>query len=458
MPPASEGWRRLHPLSPFLRAGRLGLVGIYIVLDAANEDIAENAGELVAVALLTGLAFALAMGVYGYVAWRITGYRLDGQELRVRTGVVFRSHRHVPLARLESVDVARPLVARIFGLADVRVEVASRGGTEVHLRYLSEPEAWALRERLTDARRLLRGGPPETPVLRPLLEVPSRELVLGYAVAPAALVAVVAVLVMAVTAVADRQGAPAVALIVAVTMPLVLITVAVRFDRLYRFRLAEDDDGLHIQRGLVNQLSQKVAVGRLQSIRIEEPALWRPFGRARLIADVAGYRGGERERAAESAVLLPIAPMTVVHYLAAQLPTAFPAGEVEFSPAPRAARWRAPLRWRYYGVGWTPVHAVVRSGILRRRTDIVPYAKLQSLRLVQGPWQRRLALASLHLDTAGSRVAARAAHRGTKEAVDLARRSRQADAAGRPAPVGHDDLPGSTCWDHRAPARGRGGT
>jgi len=50
----------------------------------------------------------------------------------------------------------------------------------------------------------------------------------------------------------------------------------------------------------------------------------------------------------------------------------------------------------------------------------VPLARVQSLRLVQGPWQRRLGLASLHADTAGRRLTggvARHRARGDAEAL-----------------------------------------
>ncbi|HET7719604.1 MAG TPA: PH domain-containing protein, partial [Acidimicrobiales bacterium] len=97
---------------------------------------------------------------------------------------------------------------------------------------------------------------------------------------------------------------------------------------------------------------------------------------------------------------------------------------------PAAARWRAPIRWRSYSVAWDETHAVTRRGLLRRRTDIVPHRKVQSLRVTQGPWQRALGLATLHLDTAGTRIRARALHRSRDEAERLAWESRQAAVTG----------------------------
>jgi putative membrane protein len=43
--------------------------------------------------------------------------------------------------------------------------------------------------------------------------------------------------------------------------------------------------------------------------------------------------------------------------------------------------------------------------------------------VTQGPWQRRLDLATLHLDSAGSRIRATALHRDVGEALELAQRT-----------------------------------
>ena len=74
--------------------------------------------------------------------------------------------------------------------------------------------------------------------------------------------------------------------------------------------------------------------------------------------------------------------------------------------------------------GSTPSRAdgrvfVARRGRLRRETDIVPHVRLQSARLTQGLVQRRLGLATIHLDTTPGPVHLTAAHRGADEARRL---------------------------------------
>jgi hypothetical protein len=74
------------------------------------------------------------------------------------------------------------------------------------------------------------------------------------------------------------------------------------------------------------------------------------------------------------------------------------------------------------------------SGRLRRITCWVPLEKAQSLRHVQGPVQRRLSLASVHVDTAGRAVHATLRDRDAAEAAyaleELTARTRREGSAG----------------------------
>jgi uncharacterized membrane protein YdbT with pleckstrin-like domain len=68
------------------------------------------------------------------------------------------------------------------------------------------------------------------------------------------------------------------------------------------------------------------------------------------------------------------------------------------APVPRRARWCLPLLWRGCGHGTTDAVFVTRSGLVKRRVTLVPHAKVQSVRLEQGPWQRKLRLADVAVD------------------------------------------------------------
>ena len=85
-------------------------------------------------------------------------------------------------------------------------------------------------------------------------------------------------------------------------------------------------------------------------------------------------------------------------------------------PAPAAARFKSPLRYHHLSLGHNDTCVVTTSGRLTRITAWTPVGKLQSVRRVQGPVQRRLGLASVRLDTAGRNIRAAIRDRETAEA------------------------------------------
>jgi putative membrane protein len=422
-------WRRLHPLSPLLKAGRFVVVATALLAD----DLATRLDVRPAWAALFLLG-ALVIGAgAGWWAWKTTGYRVTAEEVELRTGMLFRRDRRVPLARLESIDLARPLFARLFGLAQVRLEAVSDQKSEVRLSYLDRDAAVALRdelrirmERSAAAAPGVESAGPES--LRPIARVPTRDLLVATVVVRT--VAAWSVLFVVGVSIFGLFGlGPALAFVLTVGLPCGILPVAIGLaeaERLYGFALSEGGHGLHVTRGLLNEMQQVVPLDRVQAVAVVEPFLWRFFGWARLVVDVAGYRGGSNQDRDKTSVLLPVAPAALVAEVLSRAQPDLRLDQLSYVRAPAAARWRAPVLWRSYSMALDGRHAVIRRGVLRRRTDIVPHRKVQSLRVTQGPWQRSLGLATLHLDTAGTRIRAQAPHREQEEAERLAWASRRA--------------------------------
>ncbi len=147
-----------------------------------------------------------------------------------------------------------------------------------------------------------------------------------------------------------------------------------------------------------------------------EPLLWRRLGWCRLELDLAGRQQKKGENRAESKRLravLPVGSRAVAEELLDRL---LPDRPREQSRPPRRAWWKSPLRYRWLAWGRTETCVVATSGRLRRVTCWVPLEKVQSFRRIQGPAQRRLRLASLHLDTAGRSLHATLRDRDLAEA------------------------------------------
>src|SRR5699024_1774932 len=96
---------------------------------------------------------AVALAVLGAVllgllSWWFTRYRLGADTLEMHTGAIFRQHREVRYDRIQAVDLVRPLLARLCGLSEVRVESAGGGDSHVAIAYLRHADAEAVRSRL----------------------------------------------------------------------------------------------------------------------------------------------------------------------------------------------------------------------------------------------------------------------------------------------------------------------
>ena len=95
------------------------------------------------------------------------------------------------------------------------------------------------------------------------------------------------------------------------------------------------------------------------------------------------------------------------------------AGPPSLSGPPRRARRKAPLSYHFLAAGHDAATAMGVTGRLRKVTTWVPLEKVQSVRMVTGPVQRALSLATVHVDAAGRRVRAEFRDRPAEEAAQL---------------------------------------
>lgn len=181
IPAAAEiDWRHLHPLSPLLRGG-LALLIIFGVVVASFRDVllslflpAEVVAEmgpnesdlfefiieenLVVWAFVVIIMVLLLIIFFSWLSWRFNTFRITTEAVEERSGIVFRQHRRAPLDRIQSVNLQRPLLARILGLTAVEVQTGGQGG-KVALRYLGHADAKSIRERI-----LIKVGEQQSPV------------------------------------------------------------------------------------------------------------------------------------------------------------------------------------------------------------------------------------------------------------------------------------------------------
>jgi len=356
---------------------------------------------------------ALGVVVFSLINWLTTGYHVVGRELRISDGLLWRRNRAIPLERLQAVELRRPLLAQLTGLAELRLEVVGGSKTEAPLAYLTVRDAAALRERLlalagrTPSVELRPDAGPQVaaPSLeQPLLRVSNRDLVISQLLTPQAFLLPVGVAFVVMQFVIEAQWSFIGIASTVTAMAGVLLQPARRILQDWDFRLARDPGGrLVVRFGLLETRSQVVPLHRVQSVGITWPLLWRAQKWLHLRLDIAGYAGEPGSDSKRSDRLLPVGDVTTARQLVWDVLPGVDLLTLATSPPPARARWLHPFALRYLGAGLTPEVFVSRWGLLTREMSVVPYARLQSVRVVQGPLQRLLGLATVYADTAGGR-------------------------------------------------------
>ncbi|MGH9089105.1 MAG: PH domain-containing protein [Acidimicrobiales bacterium] len=460
-------WHRLHPLSPIVRSGRhafaLFLLVVLLFFSRGQRT------DIVIDSVILGLAV-----VANLINWIVTRWTVDGGVLRIETGWIRHQSRRFPLSQLQAVDVIQTGIARVFGLAELRLRMAASGAAECRLSCLTTAHAEIVRRQLLAAApgtASSRAGPagahpappwpagsypsppgpagahpappwfagahPAPPWFtgRTLFEVSSVRLVAGIVLTAYGATSVVGIGVLVSLSIANV--APGIAGLAAGWVLGMALGLWRRYNGGYGTAVAAVPEGLRIESGMVQTTAETIRGGSVQAVVLVEPLVWRAIGWCRLEVDVAGPRQ-RKENQSEAGRLRAVVPVGTRAEADRVLGELVPDRPVLGRPAPRPARWKAPLRYHFLGWGSDDRYVVASRGRVRRTTTWIPLDKVQSVRSVQGPWQRSLGLGTVLVDTAGTRVHAILRDRTEEEMAtlvaslpDLARAARAQRRTGR---------------------------
>ncbi len=442
------GWQHLHPLSPLLRGGFVLLaIGGYFVsqgmdsvlgglglsggasVDAYGGD--SQGGQLLAHPVIAGavvLVVVAAIAAGSWLSWRFSRFRVARGQVELRTGILFRQHRQVPLERVQAVEISRPLLARVFGVAQVVVQSAGGRGSHLSLTYLGLSRAHEVRDHLLELagrsderpRPVREGGIPEqvpagpwstplgglddrSPGERAILQVPNGRLFVATLLHTGTLILGVALVVGLVAA-----GAGAVGILTGM-VPFVIGVGGSRVRELLHhgnFTLSEVGENLRVRHGLTDLRTTTVPLHRIQAIEVIQHVWWRPLGWWRVRVNVAGVH--RESGGGEETTILPVGTFVdvcrVLGFVDARLVGADldvaasgEGGEAGWTGISPRARALDPLSWRRAGYAVSADSVLLRRGRLTRAATIVPHARIQSLSIHQGMVQRALGVASVRL-------------------------------------------------------------
>jgi len=312
---AGQVWQRLsprmllvHPVHEVLRQIPL-LIGSVVLGSATGNP------------MWTLFGLALIIG-YGVARWFTTTYRIDTEEVQLRTGVLQRKVLSVPRNRIRSVSTDARLLHRLLGLTVLRVSTGREARPDAafaldaveadqvpRLRaiLLADSLAPAEEEPATPDRELARWQPSwlrYSPLsFTGLAMIAAAVGVVYQAGAGAALQN--SRLARSGLDAAERFGVAASVVVVAVAVLVVSVVLSVlrslvTFGNLV---LRRDADLLHLEHGLLRVREHTFDMRRLRGGTLREPLLVRLFGGARVDAVMTGVGG-----AGEASLLLPPCP------------------------------------------------------------------------------------------------------------------------------------------------------
>ena len=344
--------------------------------------------------LLIGVIFLVVGGLGYWASWRKNFFWINEKgELEARSGIFFRRSRQLRISRLQSVDILRPPVARLLGYSSLKVEVAGSGDSRVILSYLSVGKAQELRSEILSVAK-------EEQAFTQSAErenhwqwrVPNGRLVASMVLTTSTFFVIVVAVASAVIAL-RVSGLVALALAVGGSAAsLAGIT------SLFNFSVGRNERGIAISHGFFTTAHYTVSPIRIQAICLVQPIAWRPFGWYQIAINVAGTEQSGKKSGPR--FLIPVVHEDALPELFRELlPSWNLEKEDEWLASATSSRWRFPWQAARLAVSVTPNLFMVRSGALTRRLSAAPHERIQSIRITQGPWERKLGISRLHADS-----------------------------------------------------------
>ncbi|MCV7334376.1 MULTISPECIES: PH domain-containing protein [Mycolicibacterium] len=394
-------------------------------------------------------AIGLTVAV-GLARWFTTSYRIEPDEVQLRTGLLQRKVLSVPRNRIRSVSTDARLLHRMLGLTVLRISTGqeAKGDTEFALDAVEAQQVPRLRAILLADAVPVADAPAGLELARwqpswlrysplsftGLAMIAAAAGVVYQAGAGAALQN--SDIAQSGVAIAERLGVLVSVLVGALVIVVVSVVLSVLRSLLTygNLVLRRDAEVLHLQHGLLRLREHTYDMRRLRGGTLREPLLVRAFGGARLDAVMTGV-GGE----GEASLLLPPCPSRTATAVLAELigdPGAVDAPLVAHGPAAVRRRWTRALTlpvvaaamlglvgvpawvWMLWAVavvaagllaadrvrslghrvrdGWL----VARAGSLERRRDHLDTAGIIGWTVRQTFFQRRAGVATLIAATA----------------------------------------------------------
>lgn len=463
--PDPGGYQRLHVATILLQilANARALVAMVAMFAVSYLSNGPRSGRADLITNSIGAGFAILAVIPALFRYLTVRYAIVDGAFVLRSGLVFRQVRTIPLERIQNINLKRNVIQRVLKVATLQIETASGAGVEAELAVVGNAEA----ERLSEA---LQGMVAERQTA-----IQDRDLV--YAATPSQLFVAgatqnraghIVVFFLGLLQYADdlargifkqvsRYADPmihrmsdvnTVVMVGTVGLSLLLIagwifSVIGSFVSDWGFTLRAERGLLRLRHGLFTQLESALPARRVQALRFDAPVLQRRLGYVQIYAESAGSY--QDKAAGGSAKLVPllerraaqnlgrlvfpsldidgvawrqVSPFTVRRgFVRSMLTWVFFIGAVSIGwnswmwlaliPSTAHAYWLGLHRFKVLGFAREGGFLYVRQGVWRRRIVAVPEDRIQAATVTQSPFQRRWQIADLNFVTAGATQHAR---------------------------------------------------
>ena len=428
---------------------------VQLLQELADTGVVEFLGlKKIFLAVFAFIIFIfLVVGFFSWLSWKRMSFAVTDEAVYYREGILNRRQRHSRLSRIQAVNISHPLIGRIFGLGNIDIEVA--GGADSNFRFglLKTAELEDLRREIMTksagvkraaATSMSEGGAANatddagTPVdsgqgspdatgktvagrasaqgfddrERLIFKVPTPRLLASIFTNMGAMLAIFIGLLMggsSMFAMVQFGAARGNILPAMIGVLAVFSWVWSHFASNFHFAAYVTPDGIRVSSGLTSTRSQTIAPRRIHGVTVNQPFLWRFFGWYKVVIIQAGFVASEDQRVDHS-VLLPVGTrdemLQALWMVYPDLGVSRPIDVIDFgidgegpgmgfTKNPERSKLFDPFVWKRRAIALTDVAILIRDGFLTRMFTVLPYGRLQSTQMFQGPWDRKRGLVSI---------------------------------------------------------------
>lgn len=398
-------------------------------------------------------------GGYQYLYWKNYNFYFEGGDLKIESGVITKNKLDIPVRRIQDIDVKRGIFQRIFSIAQVNIKTAGGDVSKASLKYLDEDQAEEVRQELRDLKNRREKDSKKDESTEEASE-PEKFYQIGDSLvtyslltgAPGAILLAAFFVIVAIGASgffassAVEMALYSTGLVISAVFlsGLMYLAGAVgKYIQYYDFHVDRRRDVFEYERGMINKEGGSLPEEKIQKLEVTENFLMRYLGYASLKAETAGVMDTEEVSGTSTKVLIPLDSKEEVYRHAREI------GELEIEDVENIGpiankRYRrryfllstvllagslalivaglhpgitvipiigflisgkaSDLKWANIGYSMGKNNLMVMKGFWNRKTYAVPYFRVQNLVTSESVFQRRWNLATVTIDTAGSRI------------------------------------------------------